>query len=149
MPAMRAGRLTPSIMALSGILLLVLWAVRLPADIFDLLGNLAVETLSVGEFITPEGAALALAARRHGLTKHQTADRWFVAGRAYLVMGHAQKAADAFASGLVLAPGRGSAWAEYARALDAAGDHARGVRVRRQSFRRAARDPKAIRLRRN
>jgi tetratricopeptide (TPR) repeat protein len=149
MPAMRAGRLTPSIMALSGILLLVLWAVRLPADIFDLLGNLAVETLSVGEFITPEGAALALAARRHGLTKHQTADRWFVAGRAYLVMGHAQKAADAFASGLVLAPGRGSAWAEYARALDAAGDHARGVRVRRQSFRRAAHDPKAIRLRRN
>jgi cytochrome c-type biogenesis protein CcmH/NrfG len=149
MPAMRAGRLTPSIMALSGILLLVLWAVRLPADISDLLGNLAVETLSVGEFITPEGAALALAARRHGLTKHQTADRWFVAGRAYLVMGHAQKAADAFASGLVLAPGRGSAWAEYARALDAAGDHARGVRVRRQSFRRAAHDPKAIRLRRN
>jgi cytochrome c-type biogenesis protein CcmH/NrfG len=149
MPAMRVGRLTPSIMALSGILLLVLWAVRLPADISDLLGNLAVETLSVGEFITPEGAALALAARRHGLTKHQTADRWFVAGRAYLVMGHAQKAADAFASGLVLAPGRGSAWAEYARALDAAGDHARGVRVRRQSFRRAARDPKAIRLRRN
>jgi cytochrome c-type biogenesis protein CcmH/NrfG len=149
MPAMRVGRLTPSIMALSGILLLVLWAVRLPADISDLLGNLAVETLSVGEFITPEGAALALAARRHGLTKHQTADRWFVAGRAYLVMGHAQKAADAFASGLVLAPGRGSVWAEYARALDAAGDHARGVRVRRQSFRRAAHDPKAIRLRRN
>ena len=146
---MRVGRLTPSIMALSGILLLVLWAVRLPADISDLLGNLAVETLSVGEFITPEGAALALAARRHGLTKHQTADRWFVAGRAYLVMGHAQKAADAFASGLVLAPGWGSVWAEYARALDAAGDHARGVRVRRQSFRRAAHDPKAIRLRRN
>jgi hypothetical protein len=129
MPAMRVGRLTPSIMALSGILLLVLWAVRLPADISDLLGNLAVETLSVGEFITPEGAALALTSRRHGLTKHQTADRWFVAGRAYLVMGHARKAAGAFASGLVLAPGRGSVWAEYAHALDAAGDHVRGVRA--------------------
>jgi len=149
MPAMRVGRLTPSIMALSAILLLVLGAVRLPADISDLTGNLAVETLSAGEFITPEGAALALASRRHSLTKHQTADRWFVAGRAYLVMGHARKAAGAFASGLVLAPGRGSVWAEYARAPDAAGDHVRGVRARRQSFRRAAHDQKAIRLRRN
>ena len=65
MPAMRVKRLVPSIMALSGILLLVLGAVRLPADISDLTGNLAVETLSAGEFITPEGAALALASRRH------------------------------------------------------------------------------------
>ena len=99
-------------MALSAILLLVLGAVRLPTDISDLPGNLAVETLSAGEFITPEGAALALASRRHSLTKHQTADRWFVAGRAYLVMGHARKAAGAFASGLVLAPGRASVWAD-------------------------------------
>ena len=146
---MLVRRLTPSIMALSGLLLVVLGAARLPADIFDLPGNLAVATLSAGAFIAPEGAALALASRQRSLAEHKAADRWFVVGRAYLVMGHTRKAADAFAAGLVLAPGRGAVWAEYARALDAAGDHLRAARARKQSLRRAPHDPQAIRLRRN
>jgi len=139
---------TRGIVALVAMVMLAIAAVRLPADLADLPGNLIAKKLTAGEPVSPRWLSRVLKSRNESVRRHSTADRWFTIGRAYLLTGDAEKSADGFAKGLAHAPARGIAWAAYANSLEAMGDAPGAAAARRYSVGRAPFDPRAVRLRR-
>ena len=139
----------PSIMAVAGIALIASGAVRLPAELDDLPGNVAAEALWGGRLVPPNDIARIVDTRTRSVKRHPTAERWFTVGHAKLVSGNPQEAHIAYAQGLLLAPARGVAWAAYAQALKAAGNATDAAKARAHSIHLAPHDPRAVRLRRN
>ena len=139
---------TRGIVALVAMAMLAIGAVRLPADLADLPGNLIAKKLTAAEPASPRWLSCVLKSRNESVRRHSTADRWFTIGRAHFLAGDAEKSAEAFANGLRHAPAGGIAWAAYARSLEAMGDGPGAERARRYSLKRAPYDPRAVRLRR-
>ena len=144
-PASRRIRVAGAIVAVA---LMAIGGARLPADVADMPGSLIAKKLTPGEPVSPGWLSRVLKSRNESLRLYPTADRWFTAGRAYMLTGDAKKSAEAFANGLRLAPARGIAWAAYAKALEAAGDIPAAAAARRYSMERAPHDPRAVGLRR-
>ena len=142
-------RILPGVLALGGIIVLVLGAVRLPAQLHDLPGNVAAGALHAGEKLTPSAVSEVLATRTRSVQSHATAHRWFALGRAYSISGNPEKSHVAFARGLLAVAADGVVWAAYARALKRAGRAAAAAAARAHSIDRARHDPRALDLRRN
>lgn len=142
------GKRIPAAIAVIALGVLGIGGARLPADLIDVPANPIAQKLIDGKPVPPAGLDRVLATRTASIQSNSTADRWFALGHAHRMAGDPARSADAFARGLRHAPARGIAWAAYANALEAAGDHTRAAAARRHSVLRAPFDPRAVRLRR-
>lgn len=135
--------------ALAALALVGAGGVRLAADLTDLPADDAARALQAQGDYAAAAPGLVLATRRASLRLHPTPERHFAIGRALMASADpkAGEAAAAFAAGLALAPGRGTVWAEYGRALMANGETERGLAAYEMSKRRAPDDPLARRIR--
>lgn len=135
-------------MGLAGVILVVIGALKLPAEIIDLPANGAAAALAEGTYVNEEGARLVLETRSDSLKSDPNARRWFALARAHMTAGDAPASVRAYEQGLQFAPANGVVWAEYARALRKSGQTAKAEKARDISIERAPHDPRARKFRR-